>query len=162
MDPRQLRNATGMSQAAFAQILGTTQPAVAAYEAGRRSLSTEVSAKYQLVEMAFDGPVRTYGTFRGRPIELPDAPWTPAVPAEARIRLPVHLEWSLRRDRDLSNDEDRKAVYQQVLAEGKASDIRLWIDPDELRRIRPVLTLPRHLEDPVDEMLTRLAGQRAA
>lgn len=156
MTPQARREATGLSQAAMAVVLGVTQPAVAAYEAGRRSPARAAASKYALIEAALHGPVRCYGAFRGRPIELPDALWVPAIPSAGTWRLPVHVEWSTRRPRDLADIEERRVAYAKVLTEGKPSDIRLWVDPRELARLWPDVAVPRHLVSPVGEMLHRL------
>lgn len=151
-----LRESTGLSQVDVARILGVTQPAVAAYEAGRRPPTPPVAAKYAALEAALNGPSRCYGSFRGRPVELPDARWVPAVPREGHWRLPVHLDWSSGRTWDLGDPDDRSVVCAIVLAEGKPADVRLWVDPDELAAHWADIYLPRHMVGPVAEMLNRV------
>lgn len=95
---------------------------------------------------------------RGRAVELPTIRWRPAVPADATVVLPTRLDWSPRacRTRDLSDDDDRGSTYAQVLEEGSASDVAIWIDPDALRRLWPDLPIARHMVEPVAEMLTAI------
>jgi hypothetical protein len=156
MTPLEIREQTRLTPEAFALVIGTTRSAVASYEAGRRCPATRVAARYRAVEETLSGPVRSYGAFRGRPIELPDSAWVSAVPHRGTFRLPVHLDWSYRKGRDMALVDDRLAVYAQVLAEGKPSDIRFWIDLPELHRFLPELLIPRHLRGPSAEMLRRI------
>lgn len=161
MDFLTIRESIGLPQADMARILGVTQPAVAAYEAGRRSPAPPAAAGYAAMEAALKGPSRRYGSFRGRPIELPDAKWAPVVPHAGHWRVPVHLDWSSRRTWDLGNPDDRLTVYAMILAEGKPSDVRLWVNPGELEERQADIYLPRHVGGPVDEMIRRI-GRRAA
>lgn len=59
-----------------------------------------------------------------------------------RIRLPLHLKWSGPREYDLSDPKERLRVYEIVLREGRAEDIRRFIDPDEVLRLWNELVLP--------------------
>ncbi|NLG83101.1 MAG: transcriptional regulator [Firmicutes bacterium] len=56
-------------------------------------------------------------------------------PPEGKIRLPLYLKWSGPSEYDLSDPAQRKLVYEIVLREGRAEDIRNYIDLAELRRI---------------------------
>lgn len=71
---------------------------------------------------------------RRPPVEFPIRRWMPVIRKDAIVRLPVHLEWSYRDRRtcDLSNRQERKFAYKQVLEHGAARDICFWIDPDLL------------------------------
>lgn len=151
-----LREASGLSQAELARCLGVSQPAVAAYESGRRTPDGMASDRYKVLSSALIGPTRSYGFFRSREILLPDDRWQSLVPHSERWRLPVHLEWSTRSERDMGDSAGRSRVYEIVLAEGKPSDIRIWVDCDELIEFGGTLMLPRHLEKPVHEMIERL------
>lgn len=68
-----------------------------------------------------------------------------AVPPEGKIRLPLYLKWSGPSEYDLADPAQRKLVYEIVLREGRAEDIRKYIDLVELRRIWDSLFLPRHV-----------------
>ncbi|MCL6614274.1 MAG: hypothetical protein K6U03_06640 [Firmicutes bacterium] len=61
------------------------------------------------------------------------------------VRLPLHLKWSEPRDYDLTDPAQRKRVYEIVLREGRAEDIRRYIDPAELRRVWDDLYLPENV-----------------
>ena len=151
-----LRKAAGLSQAELARCLEVSQPAIAAYESGRRTPDGTASDRYRVLSSALTGPTRSYGFFRAREVLLPDDRWQSFVPHSGRWRLPVHLEWSTRSERDMGNFADRSRVYEIVLAEGKPSDIRIWIDRDELIEFGGTLMLPRHIKKPVHEMIERL------
>jgi hypothetical protein len=72
-------------------------------------------------------------------------PRLPLDRAFGRIRLPLRLNWSVP-DRvfDLSDRRDRARVYEIVLREGAADDIRQYIDGALLVDVWPDLVLPAH------------------
>ncbi|HET6950918.1 MAG TPA: helix-turn-helix transcriptional regulator [Acidimicrobiales bacterium] len=157
MTPRQVRELTGLTQADLAALLGVTQPAVAAWEAGRRAPTGRSAALLDRIAAARRGPTRRYGEFRGRPIELPESGWTPVVTADREVTLPGRLDWSPRRGRrDLRDRAQRAGAYAQVLDEGTPTDIRIWIDPRELADLWPDVPVARHLRGPVAEMVAAL------
>lgn len=61
------------------------------------------------------------------------------------MRLPLHLKWSGPREYDLSDPAQCARVYEIVLREGRAGDLRDYIDLEELRRLWPGLFLPVHI-----------------
>lgn len=61
------------------------------------------------------------------------------------VELPQHLKWSGPRTFDLDDELERRYVYQVVLREGGAADVRRHLDPDELDRMLPDLVLPPHI-----------------
>lgn len=152
------REATGLTQGELADLLGLTQPAISAYEAGRRTPTGPAVPWLEAVADALEVPHRVYRHHRGRAVELPTVRWRPAVPTDATVVLPTRLDWSPRvsRSRDLSDDDDRASTYAQVLEEGSASDIAIWVDPDALRRLWPDLPIARHMVEPVTEMLASI------
>jgi transcriptional regulator with XRE-family HTH domain len=155
---RQLRKAMGVSQALLAEILGVTQPAVAAWEANRRSPTGPAAEMLDRIADALEGPTKVYGEFRHRPIELPAARWTAVVPPALVVaKLPLHLDWSPRQGpRDLGNPPQRAAAYAQVLDEGRPEDIRIWIDPDALVALWPEVPVARHMQEPVTDLVESL------
>lgn len=155
---REARDRLGVSQAMLAAVVGVTQPAIAAYEAGRRAPTGDARAMFDKIDAALRGPVRAYGTFRGRPIVLPAAQWRPVVPPDAVVRLPVRIDWSPRRDpnRHLADPKEREATYAQVLENGDPFDIRFWVDPVLLAGSWVTLPLARHMKEPVHTMLATL------
>jgi len=80
-----------------------------------------------------------------RPVELPEDVDDPAViKASGRIQLPLHVRWSgPPKTYDLDDRRDRARVYEQVLREGTAEDIRFFIDIDQLLDLWDDLVLPR-------------------
>jgi transcriptional regulator with XRE-family HTH domain len=157
MHVRELREQLGLSQADLADLLGVTQPAVAAWEAGRRAPTGRPAAVLEQIADAFTGPTRAYGEWRGRPIELPDDGWTPVVLPDRVVVLPNRIDWTPRRGpRDLRDREQRAGAYAQVLDEGTPADIRIWIDPDALVDLWPDIPVARHLRGPVGELVESL------
>jgi hypothetical protein len=76
--------------------------------------------------------------------EIPDDVDDPSVPkARGRVTLPRRVNWS-RTDPtyDLSDRRQRARVYEQVLREGTADDVRYFIDVDELIELWDELVLP--------------------
>lgn len=61
------------------------------------------------------------------------------------MRLPLHVKWSGPRDYDLDDPADRRRVYEVVLREGNAADVRRYVDPAELARVIDDLVLPPHV-----------------
>lgn len=154
------RRLVGLTQRQLAGILGVTQPAVAAYESGRRPLGRAAAAWLAAVTAAQAVPSRSHGIERGRSIDLPSARWTAAVDPGASVELPTRLDWSPRRQpaRDLSDPVERGATYAQVLEEGSPADIAVWVDLDALAELWPDVPIARHLVGPVGEMLAALDG----
>jgi hypothetical protein len=74
---------------------------------------------------------RTRGSWLGpamRPVAVPDDLGDPALPrARGRVELPRHIRWSgLPITNDLDDRGDRARVYEQVLREGAAEDVRYY------------------------------------
>lgn len=148
----------GVSQALLAQILGVTQPAVAAWEAGRRSPTGPAAEILDHIAEALEGPTKLYGEFRHRPIELPEGRWTAVVPPTFVVaKLPIHLDWSPRQGPwDMRHPQGRASLYSQVLDEGRSQDIRIWIDPDALVELWPDVPVARHMQDAVADLVESL------
>jgi transcriptional regulator with XRE-family HTH domain len=147
----------GISQAGLADMLGVTQPAVSAWEAGTRQPSGEAAAKLERIAMAFDSQPIVAGEFRGRPIELPKDRWEPIVTPDRLIRLPNHIDWTPHRGPwDLRDPVQRAGAYAQVLDEGTVADIQIWIDPDALVELWPDVPVARHMRQPVADLIVRL------
>jgi hypothetical protein len=80
-----------------------------------------------------------------RPVELPDDVDDALITkASGPVQLPLHVRWSgPPKKYDLNDRRDRSRVYEQVLREGTADDIRYFIDVDELFDLWDDLVLPR-------------------
>lgn len=68
-------------------------------------------------------------------------------PLTGRVTLPLHLEWSGRRDYDLSDSEDLTWMYSRVIREAcSVKDLTEYLDGATLVRLWPDLNLPaRHV-----------------
>jgi hypothetical protein len=84
------------------------------------------------------------------PPEIPDDVDDPGVrKASGVVTLPRHVNWS-RPDPtyDLSDRSQRIRVYEQVLREGTAADVRYFIDVETLIDLWDELVLPPAVSDP--------------
>ena len=90
---------------------------------------------------------------RTRTRELGPAARSVAVPADfddprlsrarGRVELPLHIRWSGPPiTYDLDDRADCVRVYEQVLREGTADDVRFYVDPDRLAELFDELVLP--------------------
>lgn len=61
------------------------------------------------------------------------------------MSLPLHLWWSGPRQFDLADPVDRQRVYEIVLREGTAADVRALITREGLAEVLDDLVLPAHL-----------------
>jgi hypothetical protein len=63
--------------------------------------------------------------------------------AQGRVELPLHVRWSGQPlTYDLDDRSDRARVYEQVLREGTADDVRFYVDADRLLELWDELVLP--------------------
>jgi hypothetical protein len=87
-------------------------------------------------------------------VAVPDDVDHPAISkATGRVVLPRHIRWSGRADYDLSDRRDRISVYEQVLTEGTADDVRYFIDVDQLVDMWDELVLSPHVRAAWDAWL---------
>jgi len=79
-----------------------------------------------------------------RPVAVPDDLDDPSRPkASGSVELPFHIRWSGPPiSYDLGDRADRARVYEQVLREGTADDVRHYIDGALLRELWDELVLP--------------------
>jgi len=79
-----------------------------------------------------------------RPVAVPDDVGDPSLPkASGEVELPLHIRWSGPRiTYDLNDHADRARVYEQVLREGTADDVRYYVHVDQLRELFDELVLP--------------------
>ena len=68
----------------------------------------------------------------------------PSVPkASGEVELPFHIRWSGPPiTYNLNDRADCARVYEQVLREGTETDIRYYVDADQLRELFDALVLP--------------------
>ena len=146
---RQARTAAGVSQKALADVAGTSQPTLSAYEHGEKSPTLDTAARivegagYELTLTPKVEFTETRDT-RGRPIVTPTVlPRLPLAQALATVELPLHLNWSDRGRRyDLRDRRQRARVYEIVLREGGPTDVLAYIDGVLLVDIWNELVLP--------------------
>src|SRR3954447_22153966 len=79
-----------------------------------------------------------------RPVAVPGDFDDPAHErASGVVGLPTHIRWSGPSiTYDLNDRADRARVYEQVLREGTADDVRFYVDPGQLRELWDELVLP--------------------
>jgi hypothetical protein len=67
-------------------------------------------------------------------------------PRSGTVTLPLGLDWTPRRDYDLSRPTALRSLYQVVLREARTeADIEVFLNVDVLRDVWPSLTLPAHI-----------------
>ena len=78
-----------------------------------------------------------------RPVALPSDFGSSRPKASGRIELPLHVRWSSPPvGYDLDDRVDRARVYEHVLREGTESDVRFYVDADQLLDLWDELVLP--------------------
>ena len=82
-----------------------------------------------------------------RPVFIPEDVDDPSTrKATGVIELPMHVRWSgPPKHYDLARAVDRARVYEQVLQEGTADDVRYYIEVDTLLLMWDELVLPRRV-----------------
>ena len=61
------------------------------------------------------------------------------------VTLPLHIKWSGPRTYDLADPVALRRVYELVLREGTADDVRRYVDAAVLRDVLDDLLLPAHI-----------------
>lgn len=129
------RSDAGLSQEELARRAGTSRPTLSAYDHGRKSPTMATAARL-LAHAGFELVARPRvelterSAARGRSAWVPDhLPRLNVEQAFARVRLPLHLNWSTPgRVFDLASRADRARVYEAVLQEGRPVDILAYVD----------------------------------
>ena len=81
-----------------------------------------------------------------RPVAIPPDLDVSRVVEGGVVELPLRVRWSgPPRAYDLADRSDRSLVYEQVMTEGTADDVRRFIDVDEVVALWDDLVLPRHV-----------------
>ena len=144
------RASAGLTQDELARRAGTSRTTLSAYENGRKSPTVATFARL-LAEAGCELAAQPQVTFarqpaaRGRWAWVPDhLPRLDIGDAFARVRLPLHLNWSApERVFDLGSRADRARVYEIVLQEGRPADILAYVDGALLVDLWDDLVLPR-------------------
>ena len=154
MEPAELlekaRVGAGLTQEQLARRAGTSRTTLSAYEHGRKSPTVATFARL-LAETGRELVTQPQVTFaqqpaaRGRSVWVPDRlPRLDVARAFARVRLPLHLNWSAPgREFNLGSRADRARVYEMVLQEGRPADILAHIDGALLLDLWDDLVLPQ-------------------
>ncbi|MGL4745123.1 MAG: helix-turn-helix domain-containing protein [Dermatophilaceae bacterium] len=148
----QARRRAGLSQSELAERAHTSRTAVSAYENGHKSPSLGTLERL-LAAAGFEVDMQPTVAFarvrgpRGQRFTVPDRLWSLAPDvALATVELPLRLNWSQpRRTFRLADRADRARVYEIILREGTADDIRQYIDGALLVDLWPDLVLPQQL-----------------
>jgi transcriptional regulator with XRE-family HTH domain len=152
------RERLGLTQAGFAALCGTTQAAIAAYEAGRRTPTGPAALFYRSIEAADQVETVTIDLGRGKYSTLPISSWTPAVPIDADVVLPTRLDWSPRASTSwrLADAAVRESFYALILDEGTVLDICVYLHPAEIVRMGDSLPISRASRVAVRQLIERL------
>lgn len=163
------REAAGLTQAALAEISGTSRPTLSAYENGRKSPTLDTvqrivrGAGYELtLEPRIE--FLDVGIDRGRPILVPNhLPRLPVAQALRVVELPMHVNWSDRERRfDMRDRRQRARVYEHVLREGGPQDVLTYVDGALLIDLWGELVLPRAVRAGWREVVTGSTVVKAA
>lgn len=69
-------------------------------------------------------------------------------PTDSHVELPLRLSWSTKRHYDLSDDGDRRALYERALTEAlRVEDLQNFLNADLLLELWPRLWLARQVRD---------------
>jgi hypothetical protein len=95
-----------------------------------------------------------------RPVAVPDDLSSAMPKASGRVELPVHIRWSgPALIYDLDDRADRARVYEQVLREGTESDVRYYVDAEQLFELWDELVLPPAVRDAWTARIQRLRDE---
>jgi transcriptional regulator with XRE-family HTH domain len=152
------RERLSLTQAGFAGLCGTTQAAVAAYEAGRRTPTGKAASLYRAITAAEQIETTVVDVGRGRYSILPTGAWTPAVAIDAAVVLPTRLDWSPRAAAAwrLEDPAIRESFYALILEEGNIVDICVYLHPAEIVRMGDSLPVSRASRPAVKRLIERL------
>jgi len=147
-----VRRAAGLSQAELACRAGTSRPTLSAYEHGSKSPSLDTLERL-FAAAGFELAARPVVTFspvdvsRGRRVVVPDRlPRLEPEAALATVVVPLTVNWSQPgRVFRLAERADRARVYEMVLREGSAEDIRAYVDGVLLVDLWDELVLPAYV-----------------
>jgi hypothetical protein len=94
-----------------------------------------------------------------RPVAVPDDLGS-SMKASGRIELPLSIRWSgPPLTYDLDDRADRARVYEQVLREGTESDVRFYIEAEQLLELWDELVLPPTVREAWAPRIERLRDE---
>ena len=94
---------------------------------------------------------------RWRPVEVPEDLGDSA-PVTGRVRLPVDIAWSGQSDYDLGVRRQLCRVYEQVLREGTADQVRRYVRASTLLEVWDELVLPEYVRSAWDPWIVAHQG----
>lgn len=97
---------------------------------------------------------------RERPVEVPDD-LDDSAPSSGRVRLPTDIAWSGQPDYDLDDPQQLRRVYEQVLREGTADEIRAYVRASTLLEVWEELFLPPQVRRAWEPWVNAHRGTRA-
>ena len=96
---------------------------------------------------------------RWRPVEVPED-LDDSAPREGRVRLPAEIAWSGQPDYDLGDRQQLRRVYEQVLREGTADEIRAYVRASTLCELWDELYLPAYVRSAWEPWVAACRGGR--
>jgi hypothetical protein len=96
-----------------------------------------------------------------RPYAVPERLEDLAGPSGGTVVLPGWLDWSPRRSYDLSDPAALRAMYEQVIQEGREADLKAYLNADLLLRVWPELILPVRVRQGWESRFPRLRPRAA-
>jgi hypothetical protein len=94
-----------------------------------------------------------------RPVAVPDDLGS-SVKARGRVELPFHIRWSgPPLSYDLDDGADRARVYEHVLHEGTESDVRFYVEAEQLLELWDELVLPPAVREVWAPRIARLRDE---
>jgi transcriptional regulator with XRE-family HTH domain len=152
---RRARRSASLTQVELAEAAGTSQAAIARYETGAvlpelRTLARLIDSCGFRLTLQLTPAVRARTgteTAAVRPAVIPPDIDDPGIEKASGVtELPPWVRWSgAPRLYDLSKREDRIRVYEQVLREGSADDIKRFIRVADLEDVWDDVELPTHI-----------------
>src|SRR5262252_4947697 len=95
-----------------------------------------------------------------RPVAVPADLGSSMSKASGPIELPLHIRWSgPTLTYDLDDRADRVRVYEQVLREGTESDVRYYVDAEQLLDLWDELVLPPAVREAWAGRIARLRDE---
>jgi len=96
-----------------------------------------------------------------RPYAVPETLERLTGPGSGTVVLPGWLDWSPRRSYDLSDPAALRLMYEQVIQEGRETDLKAYLNVDLLVQVWPELILPARAREMWESRFARLRFRAA-
>lgn len=150
---RTARRARGLTQVQLAEISGTSQATLSAYERGLKSPSLKVASRI-LETVGFDLNLRMHIDWKEHhptgivPFWAPNILWSVELPdCFATLEMYDGIGHTAQTEWDMRDREQRKRAYEQLIRRGRPEQMIRWMDGALLLDVWDELDLP----DPVRE-----------